>query len=109
MDIDGIAGQKTKEKLVKATKYDEKSVKEKMYKTPSKGKTSQAKPSKEPAKEQTKKPTSTAVNVTQGFSQNDITLMANAIHGETRGETYEEKETDGAGNVKRGKDQNISH
>src|SRR5690625_1705254 len=38
MDIDGIAGPKTKEKLVKATKYDEKAVKEKMYKTPSKGK-----------------------------------------------------------------------
>ena len=89
MDIDGIAGQKTKEKLVKATKYDEKSVKEKMYKTPSKGKTSQGKPSKKPAKEQTKKPTSTAVNVPQGFSQNDITLMANAVHGEARGEPYE--------------------
>ncbi|MFC4387679.1 spore cortex-lytic enzyme [Gracilibacillus marinus] len=31
----------------------------------------------------------TAVNVPQGFSQNDITLMANAVHGEARGEPYE--------------------
>src|SRR5690625_3232725 len=37
MDIDGIAGQKTKEKLVKATKYDEKSVKEKCIKHQVKG------------------------------------------------------------------------
>ncbi|GAA0296986.1 N-acetylmuramoyl-L-alanine amidase [Gracilibacillus halotolerans] len=33
----------------------------------------------------------TAVNVPQGFSQNDINLMANAVHGEARGEPYEGK------------------
>jgi len=31
----------------------------------------------------------TAVNVPQGFSQNDIQLMANAVYGEARGEPYE--------------------
>lgn len=30
-----------------------------------------------------------AVNVPQGFSQNDIKLMANAVYGEARGEPYE--------------------
>src|SRR5699024_8940904 len=29
-----------------------------------------------------------SVNVPQGYSQNDITLMANAVHGEARGEPY---------------------
>lgn len=31
----------------------------------------------------------TAVNVPQGFSQNDIQIMANAVYGEARGEPYE--------------------
>lgn len=31
----------------------------------------------------------TAVNVPNGFSQNDIQLMANAVYGEARGEAYE--------------------
>lgn len=30
----------------------------------------------------------TATNVPNGFSQNDIKLMANAVHGESRGEPY---------------------
>src|SRR5699024_10705256 len=30
-----------------------------------------------------------AVNVPQGYSQNDIQLMANAVYGEARGEPYE--------------------
>nr|WP_244513353.1 spore cortex-lytic enzyme [Oceanobacillus limi] len=33
--------------------------------------------------------TTAAVNVPQGFSQNDINLMANAVYGEARGEPYE--------------------
>ncbi|SHF57347.1 spore cortex-lytic enzyme [Ornithinibacillus halophilus] len=33
--------------------------------------------------------TTKAVNVPQGFSQNDINLMANAVYGEARGEPYE--------------------
>src|SRR5699024_6690426 len=31
----------------------------------------------------------TAVNVPQGYSQNDIQLMSNAVYGEARGEPYE--------------------
>ncbi|WP_208587836.1 spore cortex-lytic enzyme [Gracilibacillus suaedae] len=31
----------------------------------------------------------TAVNMPQGFSQNDIQIMANAVYGEARGEPYE--------------------
>ena len=40
----------------------------------------------EQQKEKAQKPT--AVNVPSGFSQNDIQLMANAVHGEARGEPY---------------------
>ncbi len=35
-----------------------------------------------------KKQTPTAANVPNGFSQNDIQLMANAVYGESRGEPY---------------------
>jgi len=96
--IDGIAGKKTKEMLVKATKYDEQKTKAEMYKTPN-----QQTANKQPAKQNqnAQKPNQNqnqnqnqdkqtgAVNVPQGFSQNDIKLMANAVHGEARGEPYE--------------------
>lgn len=71
MKIDGIAGATTKEKLAKASKnYN--------------GATKQ----KQPA---SKKTNTAAVNVPQGYSQNDIQLMANAVYGEARGEPYEGK------------------
>src|SRR5699024_12762725 len=38
--------------------------------------------------QQPKETETTAVNVPQGFSQNDIKLMANAVYGEARGEPY---------------------
>src|SRR5690625_8024326 len=38
--------------------------------------------------EQPKKAETNSVNVPQGYSQNDIQLMANAVHAEARGETY---------------------
>jgi N-acetylmuramoyl-L-alanine amidase len=63
LPVDGIAGLKTRQKLVSVTKYD--------Y---SKGANQAQK--------------STAINVPTGFSQNDIQLMANAVHGEARGEPY---------------------
>jgi len=76
MKVDGLAGSSTKQKLVKATKYDEKQVKSQMSnntsKNGSKNQTAQA-----------------STNVPQGYSQNDINLMANAVHGEARGEPYE--------------------
>jgi|SRR5690625_465222 len=77
MKVDGLAGTSTKQKLVKATKYDEQKVKNQMSKTSSQGGNKQ----KQPAKAST--------NVPQGYSQNDINLMANAVHGEARGEPYE--------------------
>lgn len=85
LPIDGIAGQKTKEMLVRATKYDEQKVKAEMYGTNKQTNNQQA--STDPAKQQATQ--TTKVNVPQGFSQNDINLMANAVYGEARGEPYE--------------------
>ncbi|MGJ7922183.1 spore cortex-lytic enzyme [Neobacillus sp. LXY-4] len=65
LPIDGVAGSATKNKLVKATKN---------YKPATAG-----------AKNPTK---ATSTNTPNGFSQNDIKLMANAVHGEARGEPY---------------------
>lgn len=86
MEIDGLAGAQTKEKLAKATKYNEAETKAKMYQTPNNQGGQQPAPAQEG--QQAKKPEATAVNVPQGFSQNDIKLMANAVHGEARGEPY---------------------
>lgn len=95
-EIDGIAGETTKQKLVKATKYDESSVKSQI----NKGKkfthyggtnnNKQTTPSKQENAGGNKEsaPANTAVNVPQGYSQNDIQLMANAVYGEARGEPY---------------------
>lgn len=63
LPVDGLAGLKTRQKLVSVTKYE--------YKK---------------GADQAQKPT--AINVPAGFSQNDIQLMANAVHGEARGEPY---------------------
>lgn len=63
LPVDGFVGEKTKQKLIKTTKYN------------SSGDTSAP-----------KKVTST--NIPTGFSNNDIQLMANAVHGESRGEPY---------------------
>ncbi|HEY2419816.1 MAG TPA: spore cortex-lytic enzyme, partial [Neobacillus sp.] len=64
---DGLAGAKTKAKLAKVTKYNATATNPK------------------PAAPQNKP---TAANTPAGFSQNDIRLMANAVHGESRGEPY---------------------
>ena len=98
MDIDGMAGAKTKDMLTRATEYDEQKVKQNMYKTKKPSTSSQAtqqgkkeqqqKPQRQEQKEPQTEQTG-AVNVPQGFSQNDIKLMANAVHGEARGEPYE--------------------
>lgn len=65
LPVDGKAGPSTKAKLLKATAN---------YKPPTSG-----------AKTATKPTTS---NTPNGFSQNDIKLMANAVYGESRGEPY---------------------
>lgn len=79
LPIDGLVGVTTKNKLVKASKYDKSYVKSQIAKGRSfthYGKGSSGKKQ-------------TAQNVPPGFSQNDIQLMANAVHGEARGEPYE--------------------
>src|SRR5690606_5464814 len=109
LDIDGLAGSETKDKLVKASKYHEKWVKEqirkgntfthyggtdlaKQTKANKKGNTSTGK-QQQGDNTQANTPTSptkpTATNTPAGFSQNDIQLMANAVYGEARGEQYE--------------------
>jgi N-acetylmuramoyl-L-alanine amidase len=60
LPIDGLAGSQTKQKLVSVTKFNR-------------------------ADNQAQE---TANNVPAGYSQNDIQLMANAVHGEARGEPY---------------------
>ncbi|WP_242637691.1 MULTISPECIES: spore cortex-lytic enzyme [Bacillaceae] len=100
LQIDGLAGTTTKAKLTKASKYDQQYVKNQMksgkkftyYGGVDKSKQS-APNTKAPATNPSppkqaaaKKPT--AANTPGGFSQNDIRLMANAVHGESRGEPY---------------------
>ncbi|WP_433742883.1 spore cortex-lytic enzyme [Falsibacillus pallidus] len=97
LPIDGLAGAGTKQKLVKASKYNKQFVENQVNKgnkftyyggvdankqTSSGGKNTASKgtPSKN-------KPT--AVNTPNGYSQNDIQLLANAVYGESRGEPYE--------------------
>lgn len=154
LPIDGLAGQKTKNMLARASKYHEQHVKEQINKGNkfthyggvdlnkqkgpdksggAKGNTGQKAPAqqapsgkapaqqntgqKAPAPQNTGKQTPaqqntgqqapsgqapaeqnnqaneqpqqpTAANVPNGFSQNDIQLMANAVYGEARGESY---------------------
>ncbi|MBY0122567.1 spore cortex-lytic enzyme [Bacillus sp. S/N-304-OC-R1] len=99
LKIDGMAGAETKNKLVKASKYNQQFVKEQMakgnkfthyggmslesQKKPANKAPAPAAPTKKPAAQ---KPTS--ANMPNGFSQNDIQLMANAVYGESRGEPY---------------------
>ncbi|WP_415782912.1 spore cortex-lytic enzyme [Bacillus manliponensis] len=82
LPVDGLAGGKTKQKLVKATKYEKS--------TANKGGTNTGNTNKnEGNKGSGSKPsTSTGTNVPNGYSQNDIQLMANAVYGEARGEPY---------------------
>lgn len=70
MKIDGIAGSSAKDKLVATTKFDKSKVKAQTQKKKDDSKTA-------------------STNVPQGYSQNDINLIANAVHGESRGEPYE--------------------
>jgi N-acetylmuramoyl-L-alanine amidase len=109
LPIDGLAGTATKAKLTKASKYNEQFVKKQINsgkkfthyggvdqskqsapgnKTPAaKAPAAKTPAPKAPVKQAApKKPT--AANVPNGYSQNDIRLMANAVHGESRGEPY---------------------
>ncbi|MGG5253772.1 spore cortex-lytic enzyme [Neobacillus sp. SM06] len=101
LPVDGLAGADTKAKLVKASKYNEQFVKNqvrqgkkftyyggvdlKKQTSPNANKNANNNQSANQAPKPNKP---TAANTPNGFSQNDIQLMANAVHGESRGEPY---------------------
>ncbi|RFU69076.1 spore cortex-lytic enzyme [Bacillus sp. V59.32b] len=109
LPVDGLAGLKTRTKLVNASNFNGKFVHEQIAKgndftyygnvpiekqVKPKKKTNAGGAAKAPAKQAAKgggaktTPTATAANVPGGYSQNDIQLMANAVYGEARGEPY---------------------
>lgn len=102
MEIDGLAGQSTKQKLVNASQYDEGFVKEQIRQgkefsyyggVPKEQQVKDSKKQKQGGQQQggqqqAEEPSNTAVNIPNGYSQNDIQLMANAVYGEARGEPY---------------------
>lgn len=102
MEIDGMAGTQTKEKLAAASEYDKDYVHSQInqgnefthYGGADNSKQSQQNQSTGTADNGTNNQNNnanaepTAVNVPQGYSQNDIQLMSNAVNGEARGEPY---------------------
>ncbi|WP_066193162.1 MULTISPECIES: spore cortex-lytic enzyme [Gracilibacillus] len=96
MEIDGLAGQSAKQKLAEASEFDKEYVHQQIQegnKFNHYGGTDRSE-SNDPASDQgagegTGDLEPTAVNIPQGFSQNDIQIMANAVYGEARGEPYE--------------------
>jgi len=85
MEIDGLGGTKTKQKLEQVTKFNKEEVHKNMYAGQSSSQNNSG-TNNQAANNQGGQPTS--VNVPQGFSQNDIQLLANAVYGEARGEPY---------------------
>lgn len=81
MEVDGLGGTKTKEKLVQVTEFNKEEVHNNMYAGQSNSQSND-----QTTNNQGAEPTS--VNVPQGYSQNDIQLLANAVYGEARGEPY---------------------
>lgn len=133
LPIDGLAGASTKEKLVKASKYNKEFVNKQIQKgnkfshyggvdlnkqkapapnnqaapapknqpapapknqpapAPAPAPNKQPAPTPAPENQPAKAPAKakvTAANTPNGFSQNDIKLLANAVYGEARGEPY---------------------
>jgi N-acetylmuramoyl-L-alanine amidase len=96
LPVDGLAGGDTRDKLVKASQYNEQYVKSQinsgknftyygglpLNKQGSASNNSTDSPKPAP----NNKPL--AANTPNGFSQNDIQLMANAVYGESRGEPF---------------------
>lgn len=83
MEIDGLGGKTTKDKLTQVTDYD----KERVQKEINAGNNAGANTDQSNKNDATQS-TPTSVNVPQGYSQNDIQLLANAVYGESRGEPY---------------------
>jgi len=86
LPVDGIAGTDTKKKLVAASNYDEKFVKNNINKgnkfTHYGGKPLDSQVSKGTGKKE-------QVQLPGKYSDQDLKLMANAVYGEARGELYE--------------------
>jgi N-acetylmuramoyl-L-alanine amidase len=76
LPIDGVAGWQTKLKLAKASPGAK--IGGSTASKPASGSKGNQEGAKKPA----------ATNTPNGFSQNDIQLMANAVYGESRGEPY---------------------
>jgi N-acetylmuramoyl-L-alanine amidase len=100
LPVDGLAGDTVKTKLVNASKYDQAYVKSQInsgrpftyYGGTRRNQTSgnnsnNHQPSSPSSAGQTSTNTG-ALNVPNGFSQNDIKLLANAVYGEARGEPF---------------------
>lgn len=100
LPIDGLVGATTKTKLTKASNFNKAFVHEQINKGNEftyyggvdiekqiKPKKNQATPKKETRTNSTAK-TTTSASLPEGYSQNDIQLMANAVYGEARGEPY---------------------
>ncbi|HLS36325.1 MAG TPA: spore cortex-lytic enzyme [Bacillota bacterium] len=85
LDIDGMAGETTKNKLIEVTEYDKQYVRNQI----NQGKSFTHYGGENRNQETSESKNDAAVNVPQGYSQNDIQLMANAVYGEARGEPYE--------------------
>ncbi|PGL70980.1 spore cortex-lytic enzyme [Bacillus sp. AFS055030] len=92
MKVDGIAGTKLKEMLTKATK----NYKGKSSNNTANNNSNNNGSNNKPAKPDTNKPNNSnakpnnkpIVNAPNGYTDNDIKLMANAVYGESRGEPY---------------------
>ncbi|WP_395940630.1 spore cortex-lytic enzyme [Bacillus sp. HMF5848] len=104
LEVDGYVGQTTKDKLIKASKFN----KDFVYRNINEGnefthyggtplenqvtrtnnKNTNAARGGGGGETNASQASPTAVNMPNGFSQNDIQLMANAVHGEARGEPY---------------------
>ncbi|MGV3466940.1 MAG: spore cortex-lytic enzyme [Heyndrickxia sp.] len=99
LPIDGLAGPSTKAKLVSASNYNRDFVMDQIRKgndfTYYGGVDidKQIKPNSSSSNADNTKPNNssnvTASSVPNGYSQNDIKLMSNAVYGESRGEPYE--------------------
>src|SRR5699024_4480637 len=93
LDVDGLAGSGTKEKLVKASQYVKQFVKEQIRESNDfnyyGGMDNNQQTTETEDDQDTTSSTITATDdIQQCDTQNDITLMANAVHGEARGEPY---------------------
>ncbi|MBD7945172.1 spore cortex-lytic enzyme [Psychrobacillus sp. AK 1817] len=86
LPVDGMLGESTKSKLVKASKFDKAYVHEQI----NKGK-SFTYYGNESLDNQVKneKPDSTNMQLPPEYSERDLKLIANAVYGEARGEPYE--------------------